>query len=352
MAKTAPADYSLLRLINSLASPLSGDNIFERRIGDAVGAPRTMEGRVTYPGWQFSGTAPLPSRALARALGAQGSAASGGDLVTSSVMQVAEAARPALVFDEIGAIRTELTENTGAASYPAWNPEQQAGAGRWVGEGSQGTNVLLTLKDVTATPRSALSFIKYTRQLSNQAPLLEAALQAEMQRSVESVLERGFLRGRGGREPFGLCLVAEIKGTVTPWGSSTPTFAELVQQAKAYTAAKAPWKRAHWIMSSDMALDLATTEKATGTAQFVLETASGRPTILGRPVAITDHMPDDRILLVNPDVIRHVYWGPPFLLVDKYSDNMDIRGEAMIVVDNFCDLVVEQPQQICVGGDA
>jgi HK97 family phage major capsid protein len=320
---------------------------FEARLGESLRALDDSS-REHEPAWAMSKSVCLPTRALARSLGA-GTASSGGDLTTTSVLAAAEAARPALVLDNIGVPRLEVSR-IADLSLPSWEAETVSGV--WLSERGNATERDITCRTVTATPHSALSFMKYSRRIDLQTPGLEAQLLLEVRRAVAQTIEQGFLEGSNTEgQPYGLTKLAQDHGYADTWGGSAPTYSEVVEQARAYLAAHGSWGSAVWIASSDLALDLATVEKGSGTAQFVLDMGGGAqgPTLLGRPVAISDNLSAGKLLLVNTATLRTVYFGAPYALLDRYSDNMDIKGERMLLVDNYCDIVALQPAQVCLG---
>jgi len=78
----------------------------------------------------------------------------------------------------------------------------------------------------------------------------------------------------------------------------------------------------------------------------------GQNRLIGIRALTTDHMPAGKIMILDPETCRQVFWGPAYALMDRYSDGMDIKGTSRLVVQNLCDIVALRPEQIIVGSAA
>ena len=302
-----------------------------------------IEDLAAEPSHRYGRAVPLPDDRLLRALGVGGSAATGGDLVVSSVARVAAAARPALALDLIGIERLTVSGH-GPLALPSWDPETIAGT--WAGEGAAGATPDLTVHEVDTSPKQAIASITLSRRLVKQVDQIETDVLAELSRATAATIEKGFFTGLGGLQPLGLLHTPGAQ--VQPWGGSTPSRAELVLQLKDFASAHGNLSRARWLMNSNLAASMLTTEVSTGSGQFVLNVdPNGRPLIMGVPAVIADHMPDGYLLLLDPATIKTVYWGNPYALANPYAN--DISGDWRVTIYNACDLACLQPGQICIG---
>ena len=333
--------YSLAGLIsglraNAAATPevLLGELLADVH-GDAPQPPIRMGTR----------TALLPDRGFARALGAS-SASEGADLIIASVQRVAAAARPQLALDLAGVPRLEL-RSVGPVSFPAWTPEVTPGG--WLGEGATAAENQLTVQDVSASPRSAYAYLDLSRQLQLAVPLIEGDVLAELGRAVRQVLEVGFINGSGSQnQPLGLLNIPGA--TRNSWLAATPTRAELIEQLQNFSEAHGTLSNARWLLNSDLVGRMLASEAAASTGVFNLAVDNARPNILGVPAIISEAMPDDRLLLINPPSLRQVFWGSPAALSDPFT--YDVSGTLRLLIYNDCDIISLYPSQVCIGQGA
>lgn len=287
-------------------------------------------------------TALLPDMGFARALGVN-DASTGGNLVLASVQRVAAAARPQLALDLAGVPRLEL-RSTGPVTLPAWTPENTPGG--WIGEGGTAGENQLSVQTANASPKSSYAFLDLSRELQQALPMLEADVLTELGRAVRNVLELGFINGTGSQnQPLGLL---NIPGTTkNSWGGATPTYAELVTQLKNYSENHGTISSARWLLNTDLLTRLLAAESVASTGVFRLDMTSGRPSILGVPAIISEAMPDNRLLLIDPNSLRMVFWGSPAALVDPYT--FDTSGTLRLLIYNDADLVSLYRPMLCIG---
>lgn len=290
-------------------------------------------------------TALLPDMGFARALGAV-TASQGADLIIASVQRVAAAARPQLALDLAGVPRLEL-RGTGPLTLPSWKPETVPGG--WLGHSASGTENQLTVQTANASPRSCYAYLDLSREIQKLVPLIEGDVLVELGRAVRNVLENGFINGTGSEhQPLGLLRIPGA--TRNNWAAATPTRAELITQLENFSKAHGSLSTARWLLNSDLIARMLASEAAASTGVFNLAIENSRPTILGVPAIISEAMPDDRLLLIEPQSIRQVYWGSPAALSDPYTH--DISGSLRLLVYNDADCVSLQPAMVCVGGPA
>ena len=337
-----PHSFMLSALATDLANPIS-ERSYERHVGQMV-AER-------YPDAIKRGATALPTRHFLRDLiGANtrdltaGTAATGGDLVFGRMIDVADAARPQNALDVAGVPRLELSA-TGPVAFPRWVAETSLGG--WVAEGGTAGTTNLTVKEVTATPRSAYATVTISRRLSLQTAFdVEQAILRELAAATRATLEDGFINGDGSsNKPLGLLNVSSA--TTNTWAGATPTHAELITQLQNYTENHGRLDQARWLANSDLIARLMAAEATASTGVFRLAMADSQPTILGVPVVISEALPDTRLVLFNPQQARTVYWGAPAAMADRASGML--RGDVRLIVYNDADCVVLHPEQFCIG---
>ena len=333
-----PPIYRFANLIRDLEKGPLEDGGYELRLGE-IGQNFTPP--IERPGAMMGGTfVQLPTRQLCRSIAATES--TGSNHTNSTIERVAEAVRPELVFGRLG-IPTRTLKGQGPISFPVIQPA--AVNGGWSREGAPGTERQPTVKSVESAPKIAISWVQFSRQLMQQAEALETDLLQELTAATEGLIESGFIAGRGvENEPHGLLLQATGAAS---YGATVPTYQELVAQLKTYTAAHGTLRRARWLVHSDMATDLPITPRS---APDNHQNAHLRIQCLR--AEISDYMPTDKILLLDPLAVRTTWWGDPYAHLNLWTDLMDVRYEARLLVWNSCDVAVKHPQLLVVGGAA
>ena len=288
---------------------------------------------------------PLPDRKVLRDLQLTGGGNSGANLagaVHDPLSEVAGAARPQLVLERAGVGVIQI-DDAQEASLPRWRGD----AGAWVQEGDTLADAGLTLSSVNVRAHHAGAQISYSRRLKvGTRGDQEAAVIAEMRRSVAQVLEHGLLQGTG-RDGQPLGLLEQATGAVS-FAGATPTFLELVAMVETLGDADADLGRASWLMHPSMAATLARTERASGTGLMVLE-ALHQWAMVGLPVFVTTAMPEGRIVLMEPRAADVVFFGAPQLLADPFSGSNSTTGATTVIVSNYADIAVSEPALVVVG---
>ena len=287
----------------------------------------------------------LPTRAFCRSLGISVPGA-GGDLVGGNLQRVAAAARPALLLEQLGAVRLELNE-TGPVSLPVW----VAGAGSgWVAQDAPAQQLQSTVRSVEASGRMAAARLAISRRLQLQADAVEDAVLAELRSAVSATIEAGFLNGSGAEsEPLGLIRTPGA-GTV-PWGAAAPTYAELMSMVASYAAADGDLDNAAILMNPATLTATVQVEVSTGSGATAVGWSDGAHRLANTGVRVypTRNIPAGKALLLDPKTIRTVYWGAPQLVVDRVSNGKSLSGAADLIVFNLCDVAALHPAQIVVG---
>lgn len=344
-----PHSFQLAELVEELSSSTPGKrSSYVREVGKLITSQGF--GSVSQPG-----AVALPTAFFVRELAGRatrdlnaGTASEGGDLIAGRMIDVARAARSLLALDAAGVPRIEL-RSTGPVSFARWNPETSLGG--WCAEGGTSSGTDITVSEVTAMPRSAYASVRITRRLRLQTSFdVEQSLLLELAAAGRHTLEHGLLNGESSAsKPLGLLHVPGAS-SVTWAAADYPTRSEVVEMIEAYAAAYGNLSQARFLASSALIAKMLVTESASGTAQFVLAADDATPRLIGVPVIISEAMPADRLLLLDPTQQRLVFWGAPAAIVDrmKYA----LQGDSELHVYNDCDVVSINPAQICIGKGA
>ncbi len=318
-----PGRFSLLALLAGSAY----ENGLSQIAADKYGQP------------QARGLA-VPHRKMARDLGV-GTATGGGNIASGQQIQaVAQAVRPTLVLEAMGAERIEVNA-VAELLFPRWS----GGTGGWLSEGEASVSDAATIASVSATPKCAAARLGMTRRLRNQAREdLESAVLRELGQCVAATLEAGFLAGSGTNEqPLGLINTPGIGSQ--SFAGAVPTLAELAGMVERYADAAGDLGAARWLLHPSDLSDLLLPNGGEMIVQYI----DGAHRVYGLPIFTTSHLTEGKHLLLDPSAVATVYFGPAQVVMDEYSNGKSLSGAAEICVFNFADVSVLRPTHVVVG---
>jgi HK97 family phage major capsid protein len=286
----------------------------------------------------------VPHRRMIRDLGVSSSAAGGALASATDLQRVAAAVRPAVVLEQMGAERIEVS-GAGEVAFPRF----AGGVGGWLAEGEASPSDAATIESVTATPHCAAARLGLSRRVRNQAREdVEAAVLRELEQCVAAVLEAGFLTGTGSNdEPLGVINTPGI-GTET-FAGATPTLAELVGMVETYGDASGDLTAARWLLNPNDLADLLKTQVEADGGELIVQWQDGAHRICGLPLFSSSHLSEGKHLLMDPSAVALTYFGPAQVVMDTFSSGKALTGAAEAVVFNFADLAVLRPAHIVVG---
>lgn len=288
---------------------------------------------------------PLPDEQLLRDLqltvSSSGAALAGA--VHNPLSEVAGAARPPSVLERAGVQRLTWSDAQ-EGSIPRWRGD----GGGWITEGQVLSAVALTLSSVNVSAHHCGAHIKYSRRLKSSTTGDEqAAVIAEMRRVVSATVEDGLINGTNtAGQPLGL--LSQASGSVS-FSAAAPTHAELLSMVEVIGDADGDLSRCSWLMHPSIAAVLMRTERATGSGFCIEPMSTQRWHCNGLPVLMSTHIPEAKVVLLDSNAASIVYFGPPQLLVDPYSNANSISGASTVVVSNYLDLGVTEPALVVVG---
>jgi HK97 family phage major capsid protein len=290
---------------------------------------------------------PLPDRKVLRDLQLTTGGTSGANLagaIHDPLSEVAGAARPQLVLERAGVGVIQI-DDAQEASVPRW----RGNGGGWIEEGANLADAGLTLSSVNVRAHHCGAQITYSRRLKlGTRGDQEAAVIAEMRRSVAQVLEHGLLQGNGqSGQPLGL--LEQATGAVS-FAAAVPTFSEVLEMVETLADADGDLGHASWLLHPSDAAALAKQQVVAGTGQMIIQPVGMRQwAMAGLPMLLTTSMPEGRIVLMDPKAADVVYFGAPQLLADPFSGSNSTTGATTVIVSNYTDIAVSEPALVVVG---
>ena len=217
----------------------------------------------------------------------------------------------------------------------------------WIAtEGGNASEDEPTFTQVTMSPKTVGAFTDITRQMMMQSsPDIEALVRDDLTQAMALAIDLGALAGDpsgDSGQPTGIRTTNGIN--TQDFSSTNPTFAEIVGMETKVAEDNALLGNLAYIMNASMYGALKTTEKATNTAQFVVEpggTVNGYRAIVSNQVAAGDAYFGN-----FADCLVGMYGGLD-LLVDPFTASAS--GTVRIRALQSVDVAVRHATSFCLG---
>ena len=278
----------------------------------------------------------VPTDILRRDLSA-GTATDGAELIATNLMSGSfiDVLRNLSAVMGMGA--TTLTGLSGNVAIPRKTSGSAAG---WVS--TEGGNVSQSdpqFDQVTMSPKTLGVYSEATRQLLLQSSIdVENLLRFDMALGMATAIDLAALYGTGANgQPKGISLQTGINAP-TDFVAAAPTFAEMVAMETAVAADNAAFGALGYMINATMRGGFKTTEKASGTAQFIWENGN---TVNGYKTAVTNQVAAGNAFFGNWADLLIGMWGGLDILVDPYTNSLS--GTVRIVAHQSVDVAVRHP---------
>jgi HK97 family phage major capsid protein len=322
--------FSFIRALNHLASP--GDTQARQAAEFEIEVGR--EAAKKYD--RSSNGIVVPNEVLRRDLNV-GTATAGGNLVDDVLLSGSfiQLLRNRLALAQAG--MTTLSGINGNISIPKQSGSSTA---YWVGEGSSPTESQQTIEQVNLSPKTCGAFTDFSRKLLLQSDIsVESMVRDDLAKSLALELDRVGLNGSGSsNQPLG---IINTTGIGTQSLTSFGTFAEYIGMETDVAAANADAGALRYIINASARGALKSTEKASGTAQFVYQDDE----INGYPVTVSNQLENNDALFGDFSQLIMAMWSGLDLTVDPYAGAT--AGTVRIIALQDVDFAVKQPGAFC-----
>ena len=222
-----------------------------------------------------------------------------------------------------------------------------AASGAWIAtEGTAAAESEFTSGSVTMSPKVVGAFTDATRLLLQQSSLdVENLIRDDLTQSIATAIDLGALAGSGSSgQPTGIANTSGIN--TTTFAAANPTWAEIVAMESAVANDNALTGSLGYICRPADFGTLKTTEKATGTAQFVV---SPDNTMNGYNVIRSNQVTSGDFYFGNfADLLIGMYGGLD-ITVDPYA--LSTSGGVRIVALQTVDVAVRHAVSFCKSSD-
>lgn len=337
MTEQETRKYSFIRAIHFLANPT------DRRAREAAAFEIECSQAAAERMGKTSQGLMVPHDVVKRDLSV-GTDTAGGhtvatDLLTGSFIDLL---RNRMVVSALGA--TYLTDLVGNIAIP----RQTSGAtAYWVAEAGAPTESQQAFDQVTLSPKTVGAYTDYSRKLMLQGSIdVESFVRGDLARVLGLAIDLAALYGSGAsNQPTGVVNTTGINNGTT-FAAADPTFAEVVSLESEVAADNADVGTLAYVTDAAMRGAFKTTEKASGTAQFIWEPGN---TVNGYRCEITNQMTDGDVIFGNWADLLVGMWGGLDLMVDPYTHSTS--GTVRIVALQDVDIAVRHPESFALGND-
>lgn len=239
---------------------------------------------------------------------------------------------------------TMLTGLSGDVKIPK---KTAAATAAWIAsEGGAAAESEMTVGQVSMTPKTLGAFTDVTRQLLIQSSLdVEALIRNDLTSAIALTIDKAGLEGAGtSGAPTGILSTSGVN-TVTSFANPNPTFAEVVSLETAIAEDNALMGNLAYILPASMYGALKTTEKATGTAQFV---ADGT-TMNGYRAIVSNQATAGNLYFGNFSDLLIGMFGGLDIVVDPYTAST--TGTIRVVALQSVDVAVRHAVSFAFGND-
>lgn len=350
--------FSVTRVLNALANPgnrqAQAAAAFEFDVSSDIAKRTAQEPQGAFlPGFAFKrqrSSSDLDAlNAMIRVLTA-GTATDGAELVATDLKasEFIDVLRNATTLMEAGA--RALDGLVGDVAIPRKSAASQSG---WITpENDPAGQSEPQFDQVTLTPRTVGAWGEYSRQLLLQStPSIDGLLQDDLTEGVGIAIDLAGYEGTGAAgQPTGIVGQAGVQTTAVV-AAGAPTWAEFVAFETLVATANAALGSLNYVTTPAVVGNLKTTEKATGTAQFIMDSsrpAQGniRGTANGYNVLATNQLAANRIIFGNFADVLIGMWGTLDVLVDPYTGGT--RGTVRIIALQSADVAARRGPSFCI----
>ena len=214
-------------------------------------------------------------------------------------------------------------------------------------EGTAAAESEMTIGNVSMSPKTLGAFTDVTRQLLIQSSLdVEALIRDDLAQSIATAIDKAGLEGSGSSgNPEGILNTTGVN-QVTNFAAANPTFAEVVTLETAVAEDNALMGNLSYILPASMYGALKTTEKATNTAQFVVEPGG---TLNGYRGIVSNQATAGNLYFGNFSDLLIGMFGGLDIVVDPYSNSTS--GTVRVVALQSVDVAVRHAVSFAFGND-
>jgi HK97 family phage major capsid protein/HK97 family phage prohead protease len=356
LSKKEVQRFSFMRAINALANDKDRKAFeaaaFERELSDAIAGKLGKSAQGFY----------VPNDVQKRDL-TVGTTTAGGftvDTILESGSFI-DILRNSMMVMKMGA--QMLTGLTGSIAIP-----RQTGAATayWVAESGAPTESQQAFDQVSMAPKTVGAYTDISRKLLLQSSIdVESFVQRDLAQVLALAIDLAAITGSGAsNQPTGILNTSGIGDVAGGTNGLAPTWANIIELWSDVAIANAAFGNTGYLTNAKVAGKLMTTEKATGTAQFVcpgFPDANGLTNFGGARAGISNQVPSNLVKGTSGAVASAILfgnwadliigqWGTLDLMVDPYSNSTS--GTVRVVALQDVDIAIRHAESFSAMKDA
>lgn len=290
----------------------------------------------------------VPSSVLRAAAGQNyTTAADGGNLTEVGAIRYIEALRDRLVLAQLGA--TYMGNLVG--TIPIVTDSNITAS--WLAEAASAEAKKVSFSKATMTPKRIAIQGAFTRDLLRQTSLdVDALVTNKLAEAHAKAIELAAINGTGSGQPTGILNTTGIGSVAGGTNGAEISWKNVVALETAVNQENAGVGKLAYLTNAKVIGALKTTEKATGTARFLLDPLAG-DNLNGYPIAWTNLVPSNltkgtaadkcnAMIFGNFEDLYIAQWGGIDLIVDPYTKAGS--GEILITLNAWNDVLVARPK--------
>ncbi|MCP4545942.1 MAG: phage major capsid protein [bacterium] len=355
--------FSLRRLLRAVAEPHSreaqNEAGFERELSEAQALKdRTKTRGMKIPVDVLVDRTARPLRMAQRTMNA-GVSESGGMLVETELGSMDDLLKNKMLLKAMGA--RVITGVSGNLAFPRVNKGVNT---YWVGSGEAPPESDPELGLLALTPKEQACLVSYDRNMLIEPSIdIESFLRDEMMDSLALGSDHVGINGDGVKKPLGIRFTDGISGVALGANGGVPTYKSIVNLWQKTAKKNALAANMGWLTNSSVVGTLMTTERAEGTANFIMRDKideNGMGSLMGYKVGMTEQIPDDLVkagsgatlsalLFGDFDKFVMVYFGGIDITVDPYTKAAE--GQVRLIAYQSMDCGVRYPEAFAMIND-
>jgi HK97 family phage major capsid protein len=215
-----------------------------------------------------------------------------------------------------------------------------------VAEGGDPTESEPTVDQVSLVAKTLGAYTEFSRRLMLQSSIdVEQMVRTELATVIALEIDRAALYGTGSSsQPEGIKFVTGIN--TEDFDAANPTYEELVSMETKVAADNADIGAMSYVTNSTIYGGFKTTEKASGTAQFVLEPGG---TVNGYNVVRSNQVASGDVFFGVWNQMIMGMWGALDIQVNPYA--LDKSGGVRVTALQDVDVAVRHPEAFCRGNN-
>lgn len=349
LTPTEVRNFSFVRALNALANPqdrrAQEAAAYEREVSDAASrkSGRDVRGILVPSDILQAPSINVPARMFQQRDLTVGTPTAGGHAVATNVLAASfiDLLRKRAVVMSAGA--TILGQLVGNIAIP----RQTSGAtAYWVSEGSAPTESQQAIDQVTMSPKTVGGYTDISRKLLIQSSNdVENFVRLDLTKILGLEVDRVTIYGSGSANlPLGVKNTAGIN--TKDFAANAPTYAEIVDLETLVAADDADMGALAYLVNATGRGSLKTTEKASGTAQFIWEQGNR---VNSYPAFATNQIEANDFWFGNWADIVIGLWSGVDLTIDPYT--FSTTGTVRVVALQDVDIAVRHPESFCRGNN-